>query len=338
MNQAAETQRADRIEGDAVIVAGPTCSGKSALALKLAEAFGGVVINADSMQVYRELRVLTARPTPGEEARCPHRLYGVRPAAEPGSVAWWRAEALAAMRAAWASGRLPILCGGTGMYLASLTDGLTDLPEPSAAARMAARALLAEIGPAALHGRLLEADPDTASGIRPSDGQRLARAWEVLAGTGQGLAAWRQSRSLPPAPARFTALLLLPPREQLRAAIAGRFGIMLREGALDEVASLLSLDLPPDLPAMRAHGVPELAAYLRGHMDLETAKEKAILAQGRYTKRQATWFAHHRLAPPDRADIITSRIAGMTQDSESLDRKIMSFIQTRVDVPRPRPS
>ena len=101
---------------------------------------------------------------------------------------------------------------------------------------------------------------------------------------------------------------------------------------------LLSLDLPPDLPAMRAHGVPELAAYLRGHIDLETAKEKAILAQGRYTKRQATWFAHHRLAPPDRADIITSRIAGMTQDSESLDRKIMSFIQTRVDVPRPRPS
>ena len=323
-------------EGDAVIVAGPTCSGKSALALMLAEALGGLVINADSMQVYRELRILTARPTPEEEAACPHVLYGVLPAASPGSVAWWRTQALSAMRGAWSAGQLPILCGGTGMYLASLTDGLTDIPEPGAPARQAARGLLAEIGSAAMHERLLWLDPDTAATIRPSDGQRLARAWEVLHGTGRGLAAWRRMTSLPPAPARFIALRLAPPRDVLRAAIAGRFAAMLRQGAIDEVQALLSLDLSPELPAMRAHGVPELAAYLRGTMTLEAASERAILAQGRYTKRQATWFAHHALAPAERSDIIMSRIAGMTQHLERNRHEIISFVQSHVDGDRAR--
>ena len=326
-------------EGDAVIVAGPTCSGKSALALMLARALGGVVINADSMQVYRELRLLTARPSPEEEAACPHALYGVRAAASPGSVAWWRGEALSAMRAAWAAGMLPILCGGTGLYLAALTDGLTDIPDPGRDARQAARDLLARIGPAALHDRLAASDPDTARGIRPSDGQRLARAWEVLVGTGRGFASWRSAEGaaghLPPAPARFTGVLLAPPRDALRAAIADRFAAMLRQGALDEVAALLSLRLPSALPAMRAHGVPELAAHLRGELSLEAATARAILAQGRYTKRQATWFAYHRLAPADRTDIITTRIAGMTQQSESAGQKILSFVQSRVDAAAP---
>ncbi len=319
------------IRGDAVIVAGPTCSGKSALAMMLATALGGVVINADSMQVYRELRIVTARPTAHDEALCPHRLYGVRAAADPGSVAWWRTEALSAMHAAWDGGMLPILCGGTGLYLAALTDGLTDIPDPGDDAKQAARALLAEIGPAALHERLAGLDPDTAIGLRPSDGQRLARAWEVLAGTGRGLAAWQSGNRLPPAPARFAALLLTPPREALRAAIAGRFAAMLKHGALDEVAALLALELSPALPAMRAHGVPELASHLRGEVTLEAAMARAVLAQGRYTKRQATWFAHHELAPPDRLDIITTRIAGMTQDMRSQNSEILSFIQSRVD-------
>ena len=320
-------------EGDAVIVAGPTCSGKSALALMLARALGGVVINADSMQVYRELRVLTARPTREEEAACPHALYGIRPAASPGSAAWWRGEALSAMRAAWAAGRLPILCGGTGLYLAALTDGLADIPDPGEPARQAARALLAELGPAALHERLAALDPDTARRLRPSDGQRLARAWEVLAGTGKGLAAWQSAGPgrLPPAPARFTAVLLAPPREALRAAIGERFAAMLRRGALDEVRALMALRLPGTLPAMRAHGVPELAAHLRGKLSLEAATARAIVAQGHYTKRQATWFAHHQLAQADRTDIITTRMAGMTQFSERADQKILSFVQTRVD-------
>jgi len=327
-----QAQRNDRlpesIEGDAVIVAGPTCSGKSALALMLARRLDGVVINADSMQVYRELRILTARPTPRDEALCPHRLYGVRPAALPGSVAWWRGEALAEMRTAWADGRLPILCG------AALTDGLSEIPDPGAAAREAARGLLGEIGSDAMHARLAGLDPATASGLRPSDGQRVARAWEVLHGTGRGLAAWRAMPGLPPAPARFTALRLAPPRELLRAAIAARFDAMLREGALDEVAALLSLELSPALPAMRAHGVPELVGYLRGASSLEAAAAGAILAQGRYTKRQATWFAHHEIAPVDRTEIITMCMAGMTQDSEQNYHKIMAFVQSHVDATR----
>ncbi|WP_428378175.1 tRNA (adenosine(37)-N6)-dimethylallyltransferase MiaA [Lichenicoccus sp.] len=322
------------IEGDALIVAGPTCSGKSALALALARALGGIVINADSMQVYRELHVLTARPTAADEALCPHRLYGVRAACEPGSVAWWRTEALACLREAWAQGRLPILCGGTGLYFRALTDGLAAIPDAGAAARTEARALLAAIGPAALHERLQALDPDTAAGIRASDGQRLARAWEVLAGTGQGLSAWQRVPGLPPAPARFAALRLAPPRAELRAAIAERFCDMLAQGALDEVAALLALGLPASLPAMRAHGVPELAGVLRHGDRLEDAARRAVLAQGQYTKRQATWFAHHRLAVAQRSDIITQRIANMTQLPRIRWQEILSFVQSRVDAPR----
>jgi tRNA dimethylallyltransferase len=163
----------------ALIVAGPTASGKSALALDLAQRLGGTVINADSMQLYAELRVLTARPTPAEEAAVPHRLYGIRPAAKAASVAWWRGRALAEMAAARAAGRLPILCGGTGLYFLSLTEGLSELPPVPAGARDAARALLAEIGAPALHARLAVEDPETAATLRPGDSQRLARAFEV---------------------------------------------------------------------------------------------------------------------------------------------------------------
>ncbi len=276
-----------------MIVAGPTCSGKSALALHLAQRCGGTVINADSMQVYRELRILTARPTPAEEAAAPHRLYGVRPAAQPGSVAWWHGAALAAMDAA----QLPILCGGTGLYLRSLVTGLADIPDPGEAARTEARALLATEGAAALHARLHAADPDTASTLRPTDGQRLARAWEVWRGTGRGLADWQHAAPRPPG-WTFMAVLLDPPRAELRAAIAARFTAMLDAGALAEAAALLALGLDPALPAMRAHGMPELAAYLAGHIGLEEANRRAVLATGQYTKRQATWFRHQTLAHP----------------------------------------
>ncbi len=163
----------------ALIVAGPTASGKSALALALAHRLNGTIINADAMQVYRELRMLTARPTQQDEAQIPHRLYGVQSAAEPGSVAWWREAALAEMAAALEAGRLPILTGGSGLYFASLTEGLADIPDPGPAARAEARALLKELGPAALHGRLAEVDPATAARLRPTDSQRIARAWEV---------------------------------------------------------------------------------------------------------------------------------------------------------------
>ena len=179
----------------ALIVAGPTASGKSALAIAIAERLGGTIINTDSMQVYRELRVLTARPTPDEEARVPHRLYGIRSAAEAGSVAWWREQALSAMDDACAEGRLPILTGGSGMYFAALSDGLADIPYPGADARTEARRLLGEQGSIALHASLAHVDPATAARLNPEDGQRIARAWEVWRGTGIGLAAWQNRRA-----------------------------------------------------------------------------------------------------------------------------------------------
>ena len=305
----------------AIIVAGPTCSGKSALALHLAQRFGGTVINADSMQIYRELRIVTARPTDAEEALAPHRLYGVRPAAEPGSVAWWRAAALDAMAAA----DVPILCGGTGMYLRSLTQGLADIPHPGEAARMEARALLAQEGADALHARLSAADPATAATLRPTDGQRVARAWEVWRGTGRGLAEWLKAAPVP-ADYRFRVILVDPPRAELRAAIAARFADMLDQGALGEVERLLALRLDPALPAMQAHGVPELALALQGVVTLADAERRAVLASAQYTKRQATWFRHQALAPPDHVQTINSRYASSEQLSESVMAGMQNFL------------
>jgi tRNA dimethylallyltransferase len=311
----------------ALLVAGPTASGKSALALALARALGGVVINADSMQIYRELRVLTARPTEAEEALVPHRLYGVRAAAEPGSAAWWRGAALAELAAARAAGRLPILCGGTGLYFAALTGGLAEIPEPGPAARAEARALLAERGAEALHAALAAVDPETAARTRPSDGQRLARAWEVWRGTGRGLASW-QRQGARPAPWRFAAIRLDPPRSALLAAIAERFAAMVRRGAIEEVAALLAQGLDSRLPAMRAVGVPELAAYLEGRIGLNEAVQRATLASGQYSKRQATWLRHHALAAADHVHTIHARIAGLEQFSESQKAELFNFIQS----------
>ena len=313
----------------AVVVAGPTCSGKSALALALAERLNGTVINADSMQVYRELRVLTARPTPDDEARAPHALYGVRPAAEAGTAKWWRGEALAAMQTAHDRGRLPILCGGTGLYLTALTKGLTDIPEPGEAARAEARALAAELGAEGLYARLKQVDPATAANLRPSDSQRIARAWEVFRGTGRGLAAW-QAQPHPPIDFTWTlrAIVLDPPRAALRAAIEGRFETMLRQGAIEEVRDLLDQRLSPALPAMRAHGVPELSAYVRGEIPLATAAERARLVTGQYTKRQATWFRHRDIAAKEATHRFLARFDSSAQFSESLFGEILCFIRS----------
>jgi len=312
----------------ALLIAGPTASGKSALALRIAERCNGVVINADSMQIYSDLRILTARPTPAEEATVPHALYGVRDAGQPGSAAWWRAAALAAMAAAVAAGRLPILCGGTGLYFAALTQGLADIPDPGPAARAEARGLLAERGPEALHAMLAAADPATAARLLPTDSQRIARAWEVWRGTGRGLAEWHARPALPPAPWRFRAIRIDPPRPALREAIAARFDAMLAAGAIAEVQALLARTLDPALPAMRAHGVPELAAHLRGEINLAEATRRAVHATGRYTRRQATWFRHHDLADPARTHMIHARIAGLAQFSERNLCDLLSFIRT----------
>lgn len=304
----------------AIIVAGPTTSGKSALALGLAEALGGTVINADAMQCYRELRVLTARPTPEDEARAPHALYGVLPAAAPGSVAWWREAALKAM----APARLPILCGGTGMYLRALTQGIAALPEVAPEAREEARSLLATLGAPGLHARL---HPEDAAMLRPSDSQRIARAFEVWRSSGKPLAAWqREAPALPAAPYDFRVLLLDPPRPLLREAIVARWAAMLDGGAVEEVRGLLAQGLDPALPAMRAHGVPELAATLRGEATLEEASRRAIANTGAYTRRQATWFRRQALAPAEAVHSINARIASLSQLSQSEREQIFAFV------------
>lgn len=328
----AERQRGRESDAQptALIVAGPTTSGKSALALAIAERFGGTVINADAMQCYRELRVITARPTPEDEARAPHALYGVLPAAQAGHVAWWREAALAEM----ARTRLPILCGGTGMYLRALTQGLSALPEVTPEAREEARALLAELGPGGMHGRLHAED----SGLRPSDSQRIARAYEVWRSTGRSLASWqRDAPVLPPAPYRFRAILLDPPRDTLREAIRARWTAMMAGGAVEEVAVLLGQGLDPALPAMRAHGVPELAAMLRGEIDGAEASRRAIAHTIAYTKRQSTWFRHQALVEPQETHRINARIAGLEQFSERNFPNLFAFLREAVDAPQHGP-
>ncbi|MFL1463857.1 tRNA (adenosine(37)-N6)-dimethylallyltransferase MiaA [Roseococcus sp. DSY-14] len=302
------------------MVCGPTASGKSALALALAERLGGTVINADAMQCYRELRVLTARPGTEDEARARHALYGFLPAAVAGSVASWRAAALEAM----AQARLPILCGGTGMYLRALTQGIAALPDVAPAARAEARALLAERGAPALHALL---HPEDAAMLRPSDSQRIARAFEVWRSSGTPLAQWqKQAPALPPAPHAFRVLRLDPPRDALRQAIAARWHAMLEGGAVEEVRALLAQRLDPALPAMRAHGMPELAALLRGEVTEAEASRRAIAATVAYTRRQGTWFRHQTLVDPAGVHIIYARIASLSQFSESERAEIFAFL------------
>jgi tRNA dimethylallyltransferase len=299
----------------AVIIAGPTASGKSALALALAQRHGGTVINADAMQCYGELRIVTARPSAEDEALVPHRLYGVRAAAEPANAAWWRQAALAEMEAC----TLPILCGGTGMYFSALVKGLAAVPEVPEAARAEARRMLAEQGAAWVHARL---DPETAARLKPGDSQRVSRAYEVLLGTGRGLARWQAETTQPLTGWRTRMILLDPPREVLRTAIAARFTVMLEAGAVDEVRALLAQNLAPDLPLLRAHGVPEIAALLRGELSKEEAAARAILATHQYTKRQMTWFKHQKLTDSTAMQILHSRIDDSTQFSE---RNLVDF-------------
>lgn len=304
-----------------LIVAGPTASGKSALAMAVAERFRGVVINADSMQVYRELRILTARPSPSDEVRVPHRLYGVMSAAEPCSAGRWRTMALAEIEAAHADGRLPVLCGGTGLYLKSLTEGLSPMPQVPAAVRAAVRGRLKNDGAAALHRELAARDPATAARLEPSDGQRIARALEILEATGRTLAAWQsEPPSGPPPGLDFSTILLVPPRDVLYAACGRRLEEMIAAGALEEVRQLVAMGLDPALPAMKALGIPELARHLAGNCELESAVRAAQQATRRYAKRQLTWLRHQIVA-----DLVYHE-----QFSERLLGGICTFIRQNV--------
>src|SRR5712692_9386509 len=217
-----------------ILIAGPTTSGKSALALELAAALRGTIINADALQIYRDLRILTARPDEAAMARVPHRLYGYLDAAERGSVGRWRALALGEIAAAHAAGRLPIVVGGTGLYVRALQHGLAAIPPIPAAIRAEAAELYRMIGGAAFRERLAQLDPDTAARLPPGDRQRLMRAFEVVRATGVRLGKWQAGAAAPAPPYRFAALLLLPPRAALYASCKTRFHQMIAAGALDE--------------------------------------------------------------------------------------------------------
>ncbi len=298
-----------------ILIAGPTASGKSALAVELAAALDGTIINADALQIYRDLRVLSARPDEAALARVPHRLYGYLDAAERGSAGRWRALALAEIADAHRAGRLPIVVGGTGLYLRALQHGLAAIPPIPAEIREEAAALHRALGGAAFRKRLAALDPVAASRLAPGDRQRLMRAWEVVSATGRSIGEW-QGDSAAALPYRFASILLGPPREALYAACNARFLGMIAAGALDEAAALAARGLDPELPAMKAVGVPELLRHWRGEIALADAVAAAQQATRRYAKRQMTWF-RHQMVP----DLVLG-----AQLSESLLRCSRHFI------------
>ena len=276
-----------------IVVAGPTASGKSALALDVAEELVGTVINADSMQVYRELRVLTARPSPADEARVPHRLFGVLSIKEPCSAGQWVEMAVEEIEAAWDTGRLPVVVGGTGLYLKSLLGGLAAVPPISAEVRAEARARYERLGGEAFRRELEQWDPQAAETLPANDRQRLIRAYEVVRGTGQPLTTWQTGRvGHVGLRGQSLVLTLLPPREALYEKIEERFDRMIEDGAIDEAAVLASADLDPSLPGLKAVGVRELLIHLRGELTLDEAREAAKRATRQYAKRQYTWLRH----------------------------------------------
>jgi tRNA dimethylallyltransferase len=278
---------------NAVVIAGPTASGKSALALELARATGGVVVNADSMQVYRDLRIITARPSAAEEADVPHRLYGHVDAAVNFSAGGWVTDAAAVLADARAQNRLAIFAGGSGLYFKALTRGLSAVPPIPAGIRDDVRARLERDGVAALHAELALRDPASAERLKPRDRTRIARALEVVEATGRSLSDWHRE-GLPPLlpPGQFRALFLEADRDALYARIDARFEVMLKAGALAEVEALAARRLDPLLPAMKAHGVPALIRHLKGEITLEQAAVVGRADTRHYAKRQFTWFRH----------------------------------------------
>jgi tRNA dimethylallyltransferase len=276
---------------DAVLIAGPTASGKSAAALALAEHIGGAVINADSMQVYAQAPILTAQPDAAAKARAPHLLYGHVSATEVYSVGRYAQDAAAALEQARAMKRIPIFTGGTGLYFSALTDGLADIPATPPEIRDAARALLEEIGVEQLHARLAARDPATAAGLRPSDPQRVLRAYEVFEATGRPLIAWQRAPADPVLKGLTVARFVLdPPRPILRDRIAARFAAMVDHGGLAEAEVLATLN--PALPAARLLGLRQLQALAAGKAQKAAAIAEAVTATRQFAKRQMTWFRH----------------------------------------------
>lgn len=296
------------------LIAGPTASGKSALALALAEKHRGTVINADSMQVYADLRILTARPTSAEEARVPHRLFGHVDGADPYSAARWAIEARAEITEAHEEGRLPILVGGTGMYLRTLIEGIAPVPEIDANVRREVRAMPV----AEAHAALAALDPDAAGRLGPADTSRVARALEVVRSTGRPIGEWQARREGGIGDAiRLVPLILLPDRDWLGERINRRFGMMIAHARGEAEALLARTDIPVDAPVLRAIGVPEMGALLRGEIEPEDAVAAGATATRQYAKRQYTWF---RRQPPE----------GWERTNETETNKLLSIFERKL--------
>jgi tRNA dimethylallyltransferase len=277
------------ISADAVLIAGPTASGKSAAAMALAEAIGGDIVNADSMQVYAEPRILTARPTEDDLKRVPHLLYGHVSVTEPYSVGRYQSDAARALEQVRGWDRTPIFVGGTGLYFSVLTDGIANIPPVPASVRVKIEARRRELGAEAFHLELATRDPDSAARLRPSDTQRVLRAYEVAEATQRPLSEWQKEMGKPVlAGMKLARFVLAPPREELYARIDARFDRMLEDGALEEAKALAGLD--PSLPAAKVLGLRELLAVNAGTMSLDEAKAAAKQATRNYAKRQLTWF------------------------------------------------
>jgi tRNA dimethylallyltransferase len=309
---------ASQDESPVIVIGGPTASGKSGLALAIARQFDGAVINADSMQLYDALPILTAQPSAADRAAAPHLLYGVLPPEQVGSAQLWRDMALRAIGETQQRGLLPIVVGGTGFYLRTLMQGLSAMPDIPHEVRTRVRALWEERGPQAVRERLQQRDPAIAARLKPGDKQRQLRALEVVEATDRPLSDWQQAAAQgAPAGLRFIRFALQPEREALRQAIATRLQAMVEAGALEEVKALLDRQLPPDRPILRALGMPELAAHSRGEMPLNQALSAAVTATRQYAKRQDTWFRHQFVAD----------YATKSQFSEKMLPEIFSFIR-----------
>ncbi len=310
-----------------LIVGGPTASGKSALALDLALRLRGMVINADSMQVYKELRILSARPTPADEERVPHRLYGTLPARERCSAGRWCDLALAEIAGARAKQLLPILVGGTGLYFRSLLRGLAPIPPVPQGIRDTAVELHTEVGAAEFHRLLAVRDPDSAARIHPANTQRVLRAYEVFEATGKSLGDWQNEAAGEAGYAgKVVALVLEPPREVLYAACDARSKLMAAAGGIEEVAALLTLEIDPALPIMKALGVREFAALLAGDAKRDEAIKNLRRATRNYAKRQATWFRHQMAG----AKRVSARYDG-AQDENIMEIAATLLSQTNSD-------
>ena len=272
------------------LIAGPTASGKSGAAAEIAEKLGGIIVNADAMQVYKDLNIISARPGPDDEARAPHHLFGHVDAAERFSVGRWLEDVEPVLAAAAKRGQPIIITGGTGLYFKALLEGLSVIPDISPQITGHWNQQLKEHGPWALHSVLMAQDTDTADELEPNDGQRIVRALSVRQATGKSIRQFTNSEPLLKDADVTLRAILLPDRDKLYSRIESRFDHMIKAGALMEVETLVVRNLPDDLPAMRAIGVPELAAHLHGEQTLDEAVEKAKTNSRRYAKRQMTWI------------------------------------------------